>query len=166
MFYPKFQILLNKESFYPEEAICLGTQLITIIDYLGTILKPHIWYAADVDAFSIIPSKFGINSYFLKNIGNDLSLVKICSQIDQFLSGVFLAIGVQNTTVRIENLQVGTEDGQYRSLNIQGVLVEIRAFDTSFFEIYSDDENIIKQLAERFGVEIIHKVNNSKQVNE
>jgi hypothetical protein len=50
----------------------------------------------------------------------------------------------------VEAGDIHTEDEQFRPLNLEGVLLEIRAFDTSFFEIYSEDGNLIQALATRF----------------
>jgi hypothetical protein len=155
MFKPKFQILLKKENFYPDEVVCLGSQLITIVDFIKIIQIPHIWYSADVDAFGKLPSELGIDSFFMRKIGDDSSLIQICSEINQFLSGVFFAIDAKYANQKIDFVEVGTEDEKFRPMDIDGVLIEIRAFDTSFFELYSDNEIIIKKIAEKFNVEII-----------
>ena len=154
MFYPKSQLIIKKESFYPDKVVCLGSQLIIIIEFLKKILAPHIWYAADIHALSTTPNQLAFNSSFLSKIGNDLSLIEICSQINQFLSGVFIAVHIQHSIQEIEHLEVRTEDEPFRSLPINGVLIEIRTFDTSFFELYSENENIIKKLAENFNLEV------------
>ena len=158
MFKPRFQILLKKENFYPDEVICLGSQLITIVDYLKNILTSHFWYAADINSLNELPKKLGIDSFFLRKIGDDSSILQICSEINQFLSGIFLAIDVKYANQMIDMVEVGTEDDQFRPLAIDGVLIEIRAFDTSFFELYSENENIMEKLAKKFSVKIIQKL--------
>ena len=150
MFKPKFQILLKKEHFRPDEVICLGSQLTKIIEALKVTLVPHTWYVADVDAYGKTVKKYNIASNFLKKIGTDVSLIKICSEIDQFLSGVFLAIKDEFSSRDLDKIEISTEDEQAREINIKGVLLEIRAFDTSFFEICSDDELLIKNLSDKF----------------
>lgn len=49
-----------------------------------------------------------------------------------------------------KNIELETEENPFRSLNIEGVLVEIRTFDTSFFEIFSENEIVIRDLSDRF----------------
>ncbi|MES2273048.1 MAG: hypothetical protein V4487_02520 [Chlamydiota bacterium] len=48
------------------------------------------------------------------------------------------------------NSEISTEDEQFRALDFNGILIEIRAFDTSFFEIYSEDEGVIKKISNKF----------------
>lgn len=151
MFQPKFQILIQKENFN-DNFICLGSQLITIINFLKDVLLPHIWYAADIDVLGETLIDY---SFFLKKIGDDSILIDICAKIDQFLSGIFVAIDNRILNPNIEQIEVGTEDKRFRSLPLDGVLIEIRAFDTSFFEIYTEDEGIIKKLANKFNVTTI-----------
>lgn len=157
MFQPNYKILLKKENFHSDSTVCLGSQLITIVNFLQTILPPHIWYGADIEAIDTrVPSKLHLNSFSLREIGADLSLIQICSKINQFLSGIFLAINIQQYPSKgIERLEIGTEDEQFRSLAINGVIIEIRAVDTSFFELYSEEENIVKKLSLKFNAEII-----------
>lgn len=48
----------------------------------------------------------------------------------------------------------GTEDEPFRSLDLNGVLIEIRAFDTSYFEIYSENKILMERLAELYNAKI------------
>lgn len=155
MYKPKFLIRLKAENFLQAEAVCLGTQLITIIDLIKGSIEPHLWFAADVDAFSDLPKKLDLHQTHLKKIGNDSSFIKICREITQFLSGVFFAVEEIFENQEIANLEISTEDEAYRPVNLNGILCEIRAFDTSFFEIYSENEGTIKELAKKFGVDIL-----------
>ena len=160
MFRPKFKILITKDNFYLDEAICLGSQLAVIVDFLAKILPPHIWYASDISAFSTAINQINFDSPFLKKVGYDSSLIKICSQINQFLSGVFLAINtIFIYNEEIEKTRVMTEDEQFRSLAINEVLIEIRTFDTSFFELYTENESFAKKLAEKFNAKILENSN-------
>lgn len=153
MFQPKYLICPNKKSFFPEEAVCLGSQLKDIVKKLNGLIDAHIWLCADIDALSPIPKKLGIDSFQLQKIGNDYSLINLCENIDQFLSGVFIAVR-ENLNLEYSSLYIDTEDEQFRSINLEGVLIEIRAFDTSYFEIYSEDMLLIKKLAEIYNVKI------------
>src|ERR1700689_580017 len=141
MFEPKYLICLNKTVFFPEQVVCLGSQLKSIIKNISELIEAHVWFCADIDAFSPIPKKLGIDLFRLKKIGNNSSMINLCENIDQFLSGVFIAIREENEKLQCPDLRVGTEDEQFRSLNLEGVIIEIRAFDTSYFELYSDDSD-------------------------
>lgn len=154
MFEPKYLILLDKKVFSSDQGICLGSQLKSIIENLNGLIKPHAWFCADVDACSPIPKKLGIDSFHLNKIGDNLSLIKLCNNIDQFLSGVFIAIREKNQTLKHSDVSLETEDEQFRSLDIDGVLIEIRTFDTSYFELYSEDIALMRKLSRTYGVKI------------
>ena len=154
MFEPKYLICLEKRSFFPEQVVCLGSQLKSIIKNLGKLVEGCIWFCAEVDAISPIPQKLGIESFRLKKIGNNSSLINLCENIDQFLSGVFVGVREQNQSLQLEDLCVGTEDERFRALDLNGVLIEIRAFDTSYFEIYSESFEVMKKLSKVYNVEI------------
>ncbi|MBU6382696.1 MAG: hypothetical protein KGR16_00040 [Verrucomicrobia bacterium] len=149
MFRPKFQLILSTEHFYPSTAICLGSQMISIIDFLETKLPPHTWYSADINAIGQATKKYNLQSRIIKKLGTASSLIKICAEIDQFLSGVFFAIQGSQQCESID-IEVDTEDNPFRILNIDGILLEIRAFDTSFFNFFSENEKILKELSENF----------------
>lgn len=50
MFNPKYQAMLSKTCFSGDDGICLGPQLILIIEGLKDFLPAHIWYGGDVEA--------------------------------------------------------------------------------------------------------------------
>jgi hypothetical protein len=151
MFEPKFLI-----EFTPihDGATCLGSQLITIVEFLKTELKTHAWYAADVDAFSDLPSERGVNTWKLGKIGNDECLIEFCKEIHQFIWGVFIAVDSEWAGQDTSQLEIATESDLFRPIDLDGVLVEIRTFDTSYFQIYSEDEHLMNRLARKFGAEI------------
>lgn len=93
-----------------------------------------------------------MNSFSLKKIGAISNLQKIAQEMDQFLSGVFLAI--RKDTLVKNKILLGTEDSEFRQLEIDGVIIEIRAFDTAYFEIYSDDYTLIKSISDHYHMEI------------
>lgn len=145
LFNPKYRILLTNKCFPRDNFICLGSQLKSIIEKLSELIEPHIWFCADVDALSPMPEKLGIDSFGLKKIGDDSSLINLCENINQFLSGAFIAVREKNQNLKCSDLCVGTEDKRFRLLDLEGVLIEIRAFDTSYFELYSENEVLMKK---------------------
>jgi len=159
MFKPNYLIRLDKKTFSSDQAVCLGSQLKSIVEKLNGLIKPHIWLCANIDAISPIPRQLGVDSFQLKKIGDTLSLVNLCENIDQFLSGVFIAIKKSDQNLKYSDLYVDTEDEQFRSLNLDEVLIEIRAFDTSYFELYSEDLELIKKLSKFYNVRINQNYN-------
>ncbi|MEX0961297.1 MAG: hypothetical protein WDZ28_00360 [Simkaniaceae bacterium] len=155
MFEPKYLIRLDTKVFSNAQAICLGSQLLSIIKNLSELIEPHIWLCADIDAISSIPQKLGIESFQLKKIGDDSSLINLCENIDQFLSGIFVAI-IKKNQANLNDLDLctRTEDEPFRSLDLDDVLIEIRAFDTSYFEIYSENKPLMEKLAELYDAKI------------
>ena len=154
MFEPKYLIRLDKKVFSCDQAVCLGSQLKSIIRNLNKLIEPLVWFGADVDALSSIPEKLGIDSFQLRKIGNSHSIINLCENIDQFLSGVFIAIQEEKQNPHCSELHVGTEDRPFRPLNLDGILIEIRTFDTSYLEIYSDNLIIIKELSKTYKTKI------------
>ena len=131
---------------------CLGEQLIEILDFieLYPAIKDAIWYASDLDS-SPIPEcirKFG--DFIPKKVGNTRDLITICQHVDQFLSGIFLAFS-KDVGDHL-NEEFGTEDKEFR--DIGDAVLEIRAFDTTFLEVYTNDYNLVHKIAEKFHCEI------------
>ena len=150
MFDPKYRLLIRTKSFPKDQFICLGSQLISIVNVLKNIIPAHTWYGADVDATGQGLKELNINGFRLNLIGTDQQLVEYCSKITQFIWGVFLCINSGYSSQDFRGIELATEDEPFRSIPGDGILVEIRAFDTSYFEIYSEDEKIIKELSEIF----------------
>lgn len=153
-FEPKYLIRLDKRAFFPEQVVCLGSQLKSFIKNLSELMEPHVWFCADIDALSPLPKKLGVDSLRLKKIGANASLITLCEDINQFLSGVFIAVREINQNLKCPDLCIGTEDEQFRSLDLDGILIEIRAFDTSYFELYSEDPALMKKLSNIYNIEI------------
>lgn len=154
MFEPKYLICLESKVFFSEEIVCLGSQLKSIVENIGELIENHVWFCADVDAFSPIPKNLGYDTFRIKKIGTSASLIKLCNNIHQFLSGVFIAVRKRNENLANRDLSIDTEDEQFRPLELEGILIEIRAFDTSYFELYSEDLELMKELSKIYRVEI------------
>src|SRR5437868_4024019 len=104
MFNPKYQLLITGKCFPKEKSICLGTQLISIVNILKDFLPKHMWYGADVDAMGKGAMKTNINDAQPNLIGTDLDFIQYCSGIDQFIWGVFLCIDNNFSSQNIENI--------------------------------------------------------------
>ena len=162
MFNAKYLVRLDKNSF-ADGFICLGKQLVIILNFLENELTPHIWYGANIDANFNTNFLEKYSSFFLKKIGNLSTLKNLAKEVDQFLFGVFIAIQ-KDYEFSDNSLQVDTEDDRFRPLGIEGVIIEIRAFDTSYFEIYSDDYQLIRKIADKYSTPILTSQFNSKHL--
>lgn len=154
MFNPKYQAVLKCASFHPDEFVCLGTQLVLIVNFIKDFLPQHQWYGADVDVMGKDISKYNVGSYHPSLLGTDSQFIEFCSQIHQFIWGDFLCIESSFSSQDLQGVELGTEDEPFRPLNCNGTLLEIRAFDTSYFEIYSEDLVLMQKFSTAFSVEI------------
>jgi len=154
MFNPKYQILLTRKYFPQDKVVCLGTQLISIVSLIQAFLPGHMWYGADVDAVGKGAKKCNINNIQLNVIGTDFQFIEYCSDIEQFIGGVFLGINTNFVSQDIQGIELETEDEPFRSIPCEGVLIEIRAFDTSYFAIYSEDLDLMEKTAKIYDIEI------------
>ena len=154
MFNPKYRILLTSKYFPEDGVVGLGTQLISIINSIENYLTPHLWYGADVEAVGKGARKHGLNNIQLSKIGNDLQFIEYCSEIEQFIWGVFLCIDKNFSSQNIQGIELETEDKPFRSINTKGILVEIRAFDTTYFGIYAEKIELIANISKIYNIEI------------
>lgn len=142
---PKFLIRIKGK-----ESACLSEQLLLILKIINNASKDYIWYACDVEISGEIPFKLGLEGWIPKRIGHTTDLVKIVQNVEQFLSGVFFALPLDFG--EFWDHEFSTEDKPFRDM--EEAFLEIRAFDTSYFEVYANDSMIIKELAKYFSVEI------------
>lgn len=147
MYTPQYLIRLNSEQFN-DTVVCLGTQLLNIVDCIKDYLPEHNWYISDILINNSTEEILSFEPPNLKKIGNLKNFKEFVSQVDQFIWGVFIAVEAENSVS--ENLEAYTEDIEFRNLDIDGVILEIRAFDTTFFQICSEDLGIIKRLAQKY----------------
>ncbi len=144
---------LNGQQINGNNLSCTSEQLHKIIDTLITFVTDCVWYSADIDTFSVsLPelNKTGVPSY----IGNSIKLVELSVKVPQFLSGVFLAVPKQVSSVSWSRAY-RTEDLPFEE--IDQALYEIRAFDTSYFEIFSNNSSLLQPLVTTFGGNLEHQ---------
>ena len=150
MFNPQYRLLLMLKCFPADVCICLGTQFISLIHVLKDLLPAHTWYGADVDAVGAGASLLNIRGWQPNIIGTDQQLIQYCSEINQFIWGEFICIDSKYSSKSTLNIELETEDLPFRPLSIEGALMEIRMFDTSYIEIYAEGETIITNLSNKF----------------
>ena len=129
-----------------EQFSCTGNQLVQILRYIDNRLTGS-WFCDNVEA----NKNSSKNVLFIEEIikiGSTEDFILFSSQISQFLSGVFIIRDDDN----IENSKMNpmdTEEKQFVKFNNENF--QIRAFDTAYFEIYSNEPNLINGLINEFG---------------
>jgi hypothetical protein len=154
MFNPKYRILITSKCFPEDGVVGLGTQLISILNFVKKYLPPHIWYAGDVEAVGINAEKQSFSDIQINLIGTDSQFIDYCSGIEQFIWGVFLCVDKQYSSQNVIGIQLETEDQPFRPIDSNGILMEIRAFDTTYFGIYAEDLGLITKISNQYGISI------------
>jgi hypothetical protein len=126
---------------------CTGSQLVTILRQLSIRLENCNWYMADISVNTVLPNLDFQRVNGVLKVGKTEDLVHFAEQVDQFLSGIFLAVPI-SIIEPIWNRSFDTEDEPTN--NLGDVLIEIRAFDTTYFEIYSSESNLLEMLVDHF----------------
>ena len=141
-------IQLTGEQINGEFVSCTGIQLIRILGAIRDFLNDSDWYISDISTNNSVSGLFSIeNSNLPLKVGNIDKLIQLTTQVDQFLSGIFLCVpsSIQNPTW---SRNFDTEDEPTEDL--EDALIEIRAFDTTCFEIYTSNSTWIQSLLNSF----------------
>lgn len=139
--------IINKSilSFKGDKVKCTSKQLLLILEVVNKIQTKDslIWICSDVNTNIWYINSFKKDSFLVNTfeeweniLGNDF----------QFTSGVFIWINKKkfSTLIKEDLDKLKTEDME--DLHIKESYIEIRAFDTSYFEIYSKDLDIVNKL--------------------
>lgn len=143
-------------SFVPnEDCSCTGTQALKLIEIFEKLLPGCIWYAADIDTNNFVNKTKEFNKPVARKVGTTQDFKDTFSRVSQFFSGIFLLVPPTILSPKWGRELLYTEDPLTSDLGDS--LVEIRAFDTSYFEIYTLREDIVRVLKEdlKKSVEII-----------
>lgn len=143
---PQHVVQISHKSFN-----CLGEQLLQILNLVQPFVNLCTWYGVDVEINGDFPFKWDLQGWIPKRIGNIDNLMSLAKKTDQFLCGVFFA--VPNDLGAIWNREFSTEDPPFRDM--EEAILEIRAFDTSYFEVYSNDINVMKLLSNKFSFPVL-----------
>lgn len=134
--------VLDKQPFS-----CTGKQLAVLLHAMSPWVRTGKWYIFDVSTNSRTLE-------FLKTkeeIREAVTLEELTSasiHVEQFLSGVFIAVPT-NAKYPDGRPNFLTEDDPPN--HIGNAIVEIRAFDTSYFEVYSESLGLMSHLRATFG---------------
>ncbi|MBN6888314.1 hypothetical protein ACUXCC_002325 [Cytobacillus horneckiae] len=140
----KYTLRLYGNEHFNDELSCLGWQLAKLLEGLKTVSEDYKWYVFDLYG----TSEGGFNQYFLTN-SNGLceffsidTLIKSSKKIIQYETGVFVMFPKQAQLVMSFDEYPRTEEEE--GMQIPKSIIEIRAFDFSYFEVYCNDEKFIK----------------------
>lgn len=129
-------------NFWPIEFWCMGNRIIDIINIVKKWGKNYHWYIGD-----IITNQWYVNerikdaTYYIGESDNLLSLI----QPDiQYIWGVFVATEKKLTTT----FTLFAENN--KEMQIRESVLELRAFDSSYFEIYTTEHAIYARLEKHF----------------
>ncbi len=130
---------------------CLGEQLLQIITVVKPFVESCIWYGVDVELNGYGAFRWGLQGRIPKRIGDINRVIDIANNSDQFLCGVFFAVPYD--LGEVWNREFSTEDEPFRDM--EEAILEIRAFDTTYFEVYSNQLSLMKLLAHQFASEVL-----------
>lgn len=140
-------IKLSGKEINNEIACTTGSQLVKTLQIIKEDLIECVWYCGDISTNHDLrtgSSKQRVESF---KIEDTEQLIQLAIQVDQFLSGVFVAIPKNIYYLSLDH-DFDTESDPTNDLG--EAILEIRAFDTSFFEFYSSKPEIIGRLTEYF----------------
>ncbi len=145
---PKYRISLKPINISPGEKGWDSMQLVKILKTISSFHKVNAWYVSHVryigktfDIFKEFPSD---ESAKAKLITPESRLISWIEETEYFESGVFLGTK-EARSIEVEHAEgFWTEDEEWR--DILDAVIEIRAFDTSYYEIYSSDLELLKSI--------------------
>lgn len=129
---------------------CSGEQMVLLLQGLENQTLDCVWYAADVDAHYPLPPQLS-RTHIPQPIGRTIELLVLVKDVPQFLGGVFLAIP-DDLSPPTWSRAFYTDDDPFEEMD--GSRYEIRAFDTTFFEVCAEEPILLQELAGRFNVHI------------
>lgn len=133
-----------------ESICCTGAQLRELLDQISSWVNDCAWYLSDVKINN--SAKICIAGELQKQRLSSEALSNLCSQVDQFLSGIFLAVPTKIVKPRL-NSGILTEDEP--SSDLGDAILEIRAFDTSYFELYTADDKLANYVVKLYQADLI-----------
>lgn len=142
---PREIVHLGPEAFGSETS-CLGEQLVRLLQVIQELHPELKWYVADVQTIGLplssrrepVPSLFGDTEALLQEV----------RKVEQFESGVFIGVPHSLDRPAFRNGGLWTEDEEAADLG--DAVVEVRAFDTSYWLIATADTQLARHVLERF----------------
>lgn len=144
---PRDVFLLHPEQF-GDKIACREQQLVTLLRVIDEARPGLMWYGADVEAVGPLPMPRGEKIPHL--VGDTESLIQAAQRIRQFESGVFAGVPdlPSEPTFRAEGLWTDDDD----DADLGDAVVEMRAFDTTYWIVGTTSAKISTSLREQFEV--------------
>lgn len=140
--HPAGVLLLPGASIDGDHSCCLGKQAVQIVSAVAEATPNVTWLAADVETNDHRPVPAGVAT-----IGDTARMLEYVGSVVQFFSGVFVAVPEALEHPRLRECPE-TEDPRF--VDMGDGLVEIRAFDTSYFEVAASTAELLNHLRGRF----------------
>lgn len=143
---PTFILRLSGKHFQSDLS-CLGEQFAQILACIQHETSHFTWFAFDVFGSSNQPSEGLFPKPYSEILSTD-ELINKVKEIVQFHSGVF--IGIRKGKEMVWDINILPETEESEGLQHPEAEIEIRPFDTSYFEIYGMDIEIRKKIKSSF----------------
>lgn len=130
-----------------DEATCTGRQIATILSALEVlpVLTECDWYAGALDGYGLRIPEF--EEAVLKPVPNTPGFIEQIAAVPQLLDGIIVAVPrTQEPAIGSDFVSADGPEGRV----VANSLVEVHVFDTTWIEIYSDDETLLCALAAKF----------------
>jgi hypothetical protein len=130
---------------FRSETSCLGDQLVRLLHAVRAARPDIKWYVADVQ--TVGPSPVARRQPEPVLIGATESLIQVAQRVEQFESGVFAGV---SSTIEQPAFRCGglwTDDEAYADLG--DAIIEIRAFDMSYWSIATSDADLTNRILVR-----------------
>lgn len=130
---------LKAEDFGSTAASCLGWHIAEVVRAVSAARPSLTWYVADIQTSGY---QFPVGGQAIPSfIGGADTLVTMALRVDQFESGVFVGVPDNILYPQFREGGLWTEDDELADLG--DALIEIRAFDTTFISVVSNDEALL-----------------------
>ena len=126
-----------------ESLCCLGYQLANLVAHLDREVGEVHWYMFDINTENN-DSRFNATSNATISTKDFIQMV---ASVSQFLSGVFVAVPL-SVEKPVFREPIKTDDAV--DVPISPGILEVRAFDTSYFEVLTDDPTISSSISKSY----------------
>lgn len=140
------RVIHLKAASFGDRFVGLGSQLVKLLQVIESMQPELQWYGGDLEAVPTLSMKQEEPEPTL--IGGTRDLVSIAHGVDQFLAGVFAGVIGSAQEPSFRDRGFWTEDDDDADLG--DAIVEIRAFDTSYWIIGVAEERLAEAILSRF----------------
>ena len=144
---PRFCLSLTGAEINESEFSCSGEQLCLLLTELMTVQRDIKWFACDVSAVNLPLYWKSFSDGTPREVGTADDFLRQIKAVEQFESAVIFATDGDST--QEFSLEHFTEDERFTDIEFANL--QIRAFDTTYFELYSTDKALLEEVHNRFG---------------